>query len=276
KIASYPGVDFKTTGGYIIAPRSLHLSGNTYEWEASSHPDDVPVAAAPQWLIGLIPRHGQSARVLPERIPDGQRQTDLTSLAGSMRRRGATEEEIQAALSAVNAYRGDPPLEDSEIRSIAHSMMRYPPALQEGWPLTDFGNAARLVTQHGQDIRYCFKSGKWLIWNGKQWKIDEIEEIVRRGKETAKSIYNEAARCNDDKERNEIGKWAKASQFERNLKAMISLAKSEPSIPVEPKQLDSDPWLLNVANGTIDLRTGELREWQRNDLITKILPIEYD
>ncbi len=276
KIKDYPGLDVKTTNGYVVAPRSRHISGNTYEWEASSHPDDVLLAPMPQWLIDILPKSEQVARPLPERVPDGERQIDWASLAGSMRRRGANEEEMYAALSAMNSSRGNPPLADSELRSIAHSMMRYPPAPQEDYPLTDFGNAARLVNQHGKDTRYCFRWGKWLVWNSKQWKVDETDEIVRRAKDTARNIYLEAASCGDANKRNEIAKWAKASQFERNLKAMISMAKSEPGIPVEPSQLDSDLWLLNVANGTIDLRTGELRDWQRDDLITKMLPIEYD
>ena len=57
---------------------------------------------------------------------------------------------------------------------------------------------------------------------------------------------------------------------------MISLSQSEPGIPVLPDELDASPDLLNVLNGTIDLRSGKLREHRREDLITKIVPIEYD
>ena len=45
-----PGLDLKGDGGYIIAPPSLHVSGLRYEWEASSGPDQVPIAAFPAWL----------------------------------------------------------------------------------------------------------------------------------------------------------------------------------------------------------------------------------
>jgi hypothetical protein len=45
-----PGVDIKAVGGYIVAPPSLHASGRRYEWEASSHPDDIPLAALPEWI----------------------------------------------------------------------------------------------------------------------------------------------------------------------------------------------------------------------------------
>ena len=57
---------------------------------------------------------------------------------------------------------------------------------------------------------------------------------------------------------------------------MISLARSEPGIPVTPRELDSDPWLFNVVNGTIDLRTGQLREHRREDMITMLAPVVFD
>src|SRR5206468_11054248 len=55
-----------------------------------------------------------------------------------------------------------------------------------------------------------------------------------------------------------------------------SLARSEPGIPVTPDELDRDPWLFNVRNGTLNLRTGNLRPHRREDLITKLAPVAYD
>jgi putative DNA primase/helicase len=57
---------------------------------------------------------------------------------------------------------------------------------------------------------------------------------------------------------------------------MIALAKSEPGIPVTPQQLDANSWVLNVRNGTLDLRTGQLRPHAREDLLTKLAPVVYD
>src|SRR5262249_3720884 len=71
-------------------------------------------------------------------------------------------------------------------------------------------------------------------------------------------------------------KWALKSEDARNIGAMISLATSEPSIPVLPEHLDRDPFLLNVRNGTLDLRTGTLHEHRREDLLTKLAPVSYD
>ncbi len=50
---------------------------------------------------------------------------------------------------------------------------------------------------------------------------------------------------------------------------MVDLGKTEPGVPVLFDQLDADPWLLNVRNGTVDLQTGEFRSHDRKDLLTQ-------
>jgi len=62
-------------------------------------------------------------------IPAGQRNITLTSLAGAMRRRGASEATILAALAAEN-LRCDPPLPEAEIQGIATSIGRYPSSVR--------------------------------------------------------------------------------------------------------------------------------------------------
>lgn len=60
KDALGPGLDVRGENGYVVAPPSAHVSGREYTWESSSHPDDVPVAPMPDWLVRLcrtrIPR----------------------------------------------------------------------------------------------------------------------------------------------------------------------------------------------------------------------------
>src|SRR5262249_37121319 len=70
-------------------------------------------------------------------------------------------------------------------------------------------------------------------------------------------------------------KHAEGSQSEARLRAMVKLAETEPTIAVAAERLDVGPWLLNVQNGTLDLRTGQLRPHRREDLITKLAPVIY-
>ena len=141
--------------------------------------------------------------------------------------------------------------------------------------LTDLGNAERLVKLHGKDLRYCAQTGVWLVWDGRRWAVDQTGEVFRRATNTVKTIYAEATLYSNPM-REEIAKHAIRSESSGKIAAMVRLAESERSIAVAPNQLDADPWLLNVLNGTINLRTGELRSHRREDLITKLAPVEYD
>jgi putative DNA primase/helicase len=142
-----------------------------------------------------------------------------------------------------------------------------------GYNLTDLGNARRLVHRHGRNLRYCWLWRKWLVWDGKRWVKDDTGEVYRLAKETVSSIYQEAAAAPNDETRKEIGKHATRSEAGARIKEMVDLARSD--VPVMPDELDASPDLLNTESGTIDLRTGELREHRREDLITKIAPTTY-
>ena len=126
------GLDVRGEGGYVVLPPSNHLSGQRYEWEASSHPNDLAVARAPAWLVELATAKSsavlQQAAPLPDRIPEGQRNKVLASLAGYMRRRGMGAGAIAAALLVENADRCTPPLTEAEVTRIATSVSRYDPA----------------------------------------------------------------------------------------------------------------------------------------------------
>jgi putative DNA primase/helicase len=141
---------------------------------------------------------------------------------------------------------------------------------------TDQGNAERFVDDHGADVCYCHQSRTWHVFDGQRWKADDSGEVVRRTKRTARGIFIEAANAPDDGAAKALGAWAKQSLSEARIRATMELAKSEAEIAVTSDQLDTDPWLLNVANGTIDLRTGKLRKHRREDLLTKLAPVEYD
>lgn len=147
---------------------------------------------------------------------------------------------------------------------------------QESYNLTDLGNAKRLVRLHGQDFHYCHESKKWLVWDGRRWGEDTTGEMLRRAKDTVMQIYAEASREPDEERRRKLAKHAARSESEKWIGAMISLAQSEPGIPVRPRELDANPWLLNCLNGTLDLRTGELQPHRREDLLTKLVEIDYD
>ena len=141
---------------------------------------------------------------------------------------------------------------------------------------TDMGNAERLADAHGQDLRFCYPFNKWLVWDGIRWTDDNTGELKRKCKDVVRGIYAEAAKLVDEDQRKKLAKYAMGCESDYKIKAMISLAQSEKRIPVLPEHLDTDPYLLNCLNGTVDLRTGGLTPHKRGDLITKLAPVNYD
>ena len=142
-----------------------------------------------------------------------------------------------------------------------------------GFKCTDLGNAERFVHLYADRVRYCPQVGSFLVWDGTRWKRDETLEVQRLGKATVRAIYHEAAATGEDGIRKAVAKHAQRSESRGAITAMLELAKAE--ITVSSDDLDVDPWLLSCVSGTIDLRTGKLREHRRDDLITKLAPVEY-
>jgi putative DNA primase/helicase len=151
-----------------------------------------------------------------------------------------------------------------------------PPAVHFAVHFSDQGNAQRLVACHGDDFRHCYPWKKDLVWTGRVWEIDNTGQVERWAKDTIRQMYAGAAREPDENRRARLAEHALWSEDAKRIHNMIALARSEPGVPVLPRQLDLDPWLLNVLNGTVDLRTGKLREHRRADSLTRLCPVDYD
>lgn len=284
KVNIRPGLDVRGDGSYIVVAPSVHASCKAYSWELSHHPDDTEMAVAPSWFLELVADKPEAPRKLTAlpggagaTIPDGQRNAALTRLAGAMRRQGASEAEILAALSEANGTRCKPPLDMVELERIAASVARYEPARPgTTFNASDLGNAERFVHQHGHRVRYVHDFARWYIWSGTHWAEDKHEEVVLLARETARSIYAEASACEDDTERRRLGKHALASENAKRIRATLELARSDAEVGIDSSWLDVSPWLLSVRNGTLDLRSGELQAHAPTDYITHHVPVNYD
>jgi len=107
----------------------------------------------------------------------------------------------------------------------------------------------------------------------------QAERLLKEKTEAAEKetdLKKKAELTEEVKAAETVVKFARQSENRTRLESMIALTQVQPGIPATPEDFDSDPFLLTVANGTLDLRTGKLREHKREDLITKLAPVEYD
>jgi putative DNA primase/helicase len=123
----YPGIDFRGDGGYVLAPPSLHASGNRYEWIIS--PGDEELADPPAWLLDLIVKQeANGGRLEPSEwsvdIPQGKRNGELTRRAGSLLARGIPAGEVLTMLQAWNETHSKPPLPQGEVKTIVESISK--------------------------------------------------------------------------------------------------------------------------------------------------------
>jgi putative DNA primase/helicase len=151
-----------------------------------------------------------------------------------------------------------------------------PGAAPDDFKETDLGNAQRLVAAHGEDFRYCKPLRENLVWDGNRWREDQTCRSELLAKQVVHQLLSAAVEVRDSNERKHAILHAIKSQSASRLEAMVKLARSEPGIPILPDDLDKDPWLLNCENGTIDLRTGQIREHRKADFITHLCPVAYD
>lgn len=171
--------------------------------------------------------------------------------------------------------------------------------------LTDLGNSRRFAAQFSNKAKYTHARG-WLVWNGKKWEEDKTGQVMRLARETIDELYREAerklevakkaiatleraqelgdlaafaagvdAKSEAQKQSDVFLAFAVKSQSKQRFDAMISYAQSEPGISARAEDFDKDPWLLNVQNGVLDLRTGQLKPHDPGLLMSKIAGTSY-
>lgn len=155
--------------------------------------------------------------------------------------------------------------------------------------LTDIGNAQRFARMHGAGLRYVKSWAKWLVYDGKRWKEDELGKESAAAKAVIAELYAEAAALadraarayNDDGSLTEdasragglakvLLEHARKSSKASAIDAMLKLARSEERIAATRDMFDRDGFAFNVLNGTLDLRTGILRSHRPDDMLTKL------
>lgn len=142
---------------------------------------------------------------------------------------------------------------------------------------TDAGNGKAFWRVHKNDFRYLTDRKVWLKWDNRRWKVVEVEgPVTQAAKHVAKKLKKASAKLENDADKKMLYGWAIKSLNLSKINAMIKMAASEPEYSLEMSQVDNHHHLINVQNGTIDLRTGELRPHSREDYLTTITEIVYD
>ncbi len=208
-------------------------------------------------------------------IPEGQRHNELLRLGTQLKKQGHGDDVIRTVLRQAAERRCSPPMPESEVDGICAWVEENVSRGHEIHPMTDMGNGRRFADRYKGQAVHCHLWREFLLWDGRRYSRDELGQSVHYAKMTAVSIADEAlALAATGKSNKELLKFALQTQSRKRLGDMLWAAQSE--MAVHPDDLDRDPWLLNVMNGVLDLKTGELMPHDPALLMTKIAAVTYD
>ena len=128
---------------------------------------------------------------------------------------------------------------------------------------SDEALALHFAEKHADRLCYVAAWGKWLVWTGKFWRRDDTLlafDLVRAECRAASALAEKPGIKRD---------LASA----QTVAAVERLAKADRRLAATVDQWDAVPWLLNTPGGTVDLRTGKLRQHRSNEYITKITAV---
>lgn len=289
-----PGLDIKADGGYVVAPPSVHPNGKAYAWEGSSGPEDVRLAAMPDFMRTVEPPQDAKppldvASIL-DGIPEGQRNEKLFQYACSLWGRGTQRDEAEAIILLGEAMRkAKPPYTDEAARSLfARVKKRYADGDHEEGAeteetfarrLTPFENAGRLHC-HSGCLAYVDSSNRWFLWDGPRWKPDDVRKSELLTNALYRIINTEAEKEMDTDRQRRLRKWAIRSLEPGMVDATLKKLRSMPWVAKTVEDFDRHPLLVNFRNGIVNVETASFSPHAANpehrDLfISKVIPFDY-
>lgn len=137
--------------------------------------------------------------------------------------------------------------------------------LDEFPPMTDTGNAERMVSGHGTVLRYIEDRAEWRVWRGVAWARGDMGPVYTRALQTVRAIHEDAQQCDPNprtnpltgrptaSDRDVMHKHATLSESRRSQEALIALAAHMPPISTSAESFDVNVWELNTPGGIYDL-----------------------
>ncbi|HRZ07834.1 MAG TPA: phage/plasmid primase, P4 family [Candidatus Competibacteraceae bacterium] len=246
---------------------------------------DEPGRAHMQTLVHAL--RGQVGEVRMLELPGLPAKGDVSDWLNQ----GHTLEELQALTATAPVFAAPPVPAPAPARPSTPTgqaeVVYCPPTVS---PCTHLANSHRIRHYYQGRIWYALGLG-WVLWTGQFWRpdptsegsiatgfVDGLSRLIAR--ESATLARRAADEADEDRRKSlmiqaeALLKWAVQSEHERTIAAGLKLSKH--ALLIEYGDLNADPWLFNVQNGTVDLRTGQLRPHDPADRITFIAPITYD
>ena len=300
-------------GGTGVPAATDEIKAIAEQWTAIAKPKtlvntSVSTTANAPALNHLIGKTWLGWPVQKLRDGDG-REEQMLAYAGHLRSNGFAQSDIERLCLQANQEHYEDLLDDAVVldraQRYAESTSSSPsgaspivvvqaltePSLLDQIDHTDAGNVALLFNLTAGDLRYVVERKQWIVWRGDRWQLDKgnaathqkMLKVSAHHRKLGDKRLKEAEAAGNPEQRKNLSdagkvslKWAAQCRNKNRLDAMLMIAQRDSRFLIEANQLDSDPWLLGVGNGVVDLRTGVLRPDSKTDLVLKRCVAEYD
>jgi len=237
-------------------------------WPDADIPGRKYAEAVAKILSALDPP--ASVRIIepPDELPAGGDVVDWLEYRDAQETEDIIGEILRMA-EAASVWKTTENADETQVKEAKISRMDF-----AGCHLTQQGTAERFVQVFGENFRWCEPWNSWLMWDGRRWARDAALHAQRTAMLLPQLITQEAADEQDSDRRKALRDWANACERISTIRGILEFTK--PLLAVTPDNFDKETWVLNVQNGTVDLKTGELKPHNKDDLITKLAPVAYD
>jgi putative DNA primase/helicase len=184
---------------------------------------------------------------------------------------GRTREEAVAMVSSLEID-GD----TSPAFEYCDLVFTSAPAVPDTRHFTDAENAEYFAAMYADRLRYDHRRGRWLEWSRHYWREDNDGQVTRLALKAVRERFRDTAEIEDLEARKDMVKKVIAAEQRARLDALLGLARDFKPVADAGDEWDLNPWLFCVANGVVDLRTGNFREGKPSDRITQRSPVKYD
>jgi putative DNA primase/helicase len=145
---------------------------------------------------------------------------------------------------------------------------------------TEEGVADYFAMMFVNDVRFVPKLG-WFRWKGSHWEQDEAGEVYGCFREVTARLRKQGLDMptkteEQEREAKAFRQFVVRVRSARSHDAVLRIASRDSRLVVKRDELDQRPTLLPCLNGTVDLTTGELCPAKREDLLSRVVPVEYD
>lgn len=243
-------------------------------------PAGVVPSEAPNWVAGSVEDKLRAVRD----APDGEGNNTINRMAymiGQYVPHGwiTFDDAHRRLMEAVETWAFPHPQADYTIRRALQQGAADPyvpqtaPDMPENTGEVHRGQlrmAMRLAARYAGSLLYAHGIG-WHVWDGTRWDRDRDGASMRAVRDTLREALFEIADM-DARAGGALHQDVRKCESSSSMEGILRIASSLEAFAVSGSRLDSDPYLFNTASGTLDLRTGEMRQHNPQDLITKVTP----